>query len=166
MKFVMRAFVCLILAAAVSPGCTKKSANFPETTPELVATRFFKLLADGGRLANQEAFKMVSTKYGVVSIDSFRKWTENIGSSKSKIKVAQTILPKEPNKNGDWVAVVKLEVSSPSLFDADFTTSSQMNLILDEKAGEWQVDFNAETIDETAFMKDTAGANSAEAAAK
>lgn len=109
---------------------------------------------------------MVSTKYGAISIDSFRKWTENIGSSQSKIKVAQTILPKEPNKNGDWIAVVKLEVTSPSLFDANFTTSSQINLILDEKAGEWQIDFNAETIDESAFMKDSAGVNSAEATAK
>lgn len=109
---------------------------------------------------------MVSTKYGEMTPDSFRKWTENFGSAQTKIKVAQAILPKEPNKNGDWVAVVKLAVSAPSMFDANFTTSSQLNLILDKVSNEWQIDFNAETIDESAFMKEPTNANGTELATK
>lgn len=153
MKFAIRLYICFILAAAVSPGCTKATAKFPDTTPAEVATRYFKLLADGGRLSNQEAYKMVSTKYGEISADSFRKWTENYGSTPSKVRVVSTALPKEPNKNGDWVAAVKLEVSAPSKFDDNFKTTSQINLILDKASNEWQIDFNAETIDESAFMK-------------
>ncbi len=153
MKLAIRFFVCLFLVVAVSPACTKTQTKFPEAKPEEVATKFFQLLADGGRLATQEAHKMVSTKYVSMNADSFRKWTENFGSSQSKIKVAEAAIAKERNKNGDWVAMVKLEVSSPSIFDANFTTSSQLNLILDETANEWKIDFNADTIDETAFIK-------------
>lgn len=166
MKFVVRALFCLILAAAFSPACTKTQVKFPETKPEEVASRFFKLLADGGRLSNQEAYKMVSTKYGVMNIDSFRKWTENYGSSQAKITIAQSTIAKERNKNGDMLAMVRLEVSSPSIFDANFKTSSQLNLILDEKANEWQIDFNAETIDESGFLKAPQDANGTELATK
>ncbi len=166
MKRVMRAFICLFLAFGVFSACTKAQAKFPDAKPEEVASRFFKLLADGGRLANQEAYKMVSTKYGVMNIDSFRKWTENYGTSQAKIKVLQSLLPKEPNKNGDWVAVVKLEVSAPSKFEDSFKTTSQLNLILDKTSNEWQIDFNAETIDETAFIKAPQDANGTELATK
>lgn len=159
MKFAIRIFMCLFLAAAVSPACKNTSVKFPVVTPEEVATKFFRLLADGGRLTNQEAHKMVSTKYGEMSPDNFRKLTENFQSTRSKIKVVQATLPKEPNKHGDWVAVVKLEASTPSRFEGDFVTSSQVNLILDETTHEWQIDYNAETIDESAFMKAPQDAN-------
>ncbi len=166
MKYVLRTFIWPLLATIVFIGCTKPQAKFPEAKPEEVASRFFKLLADGGRLSNQEAFKMVSTKYGVMDIDSFRKWTENYGTAQSKIKVLQAVLPAKPNKSGDWIAVVKLEVNTPSIFDANFKTSSQVNLILDQKANEWQIDFNADTIDESTFVKESQTADGTELASK
>ncbi len=166
MKYVLKAFICSLAVMVVFLGCTKKQTKFPDTRPEEVASRFFKLLADGGRLSNQEAFKMVSTKYGAMNIDSFRKWTENYGTGQAKLKVVQTVLPKEPNKNGDWIAVVKLEVSTPSIFGDNAKTSSQLNLILDEKANEWQIDFNADTIDESGFLKESPTANGTELATK
>lgn len=166
MKFAVRLFLCLFVVIAVSSACTKAQAKFPEAKPEEVATKFFKLLADGGRLSNQEAYKMVSSKYGEISPDAFRKWTENYGSVQSKIKVTQSVLPKQPNKNGDWIAVVKLEVKTPSKFNDNFTTSSQMNLILDKASNEWQIDYNADTIDESAFMKAPQDANGTELATK
>lgn len=164
MKFAIRLFICLFLAAAVSPACKNTSVKFPVVTPEEVAAKFFRLLADGGRLSNQEAHKMVSTKYGDVSPDNFRRMTENFQSTTSKIKVVQATLPKDVNKHGDWVAMVKLEVKTPSRFGDDFITSSQINLILDEESHEWQIDYNAETIDESSFMKAPQEANGTELA--
>jgi len=118
---------------------------------------FFKLLQDPGRLSNQEALKMVSTKYIDMSPDSFRKWTENFSSSESKIKIVGTILPKERTKSGDWVATVNLEIQTPSLFGDYFTSTSKLNLILDEKEKEWKIDFIADTIDESQFMTASQG---------
>lgn len=139
-------------------GCTKSNApNFPEKSPAEVATIFFKLLQDPGRLSNQEALKMVSTKYVELSPASFRKWTENFGTSELKIKIVGTTLPKARTKSGDWVATVNLEIKTPSLFGDYFTSTSKLNLILDEKEKEWKVDFVADTVDESQFMKAAQG---------
>ncbi|MBI3581764.1 MAG: hypothetical protein HY098_06780 [Nitrospinae bacterium] len=139
-------------------GCTKgKAPTFPEKSPAEVATTFFKLLQDQGRLSNQEALKMVSTKYIELNPDSFRKWTENFGTSASKIKVVGTTLPMARTKSGDWVATVNLEIKTPSLFGDFFTSTSKLNLILDEKEKEWKVDFVADTVDETQYMTASQG---------
>lgn len=143
-----------LLALAFVAGCAKKAdqSKMPATSPQDVVTRFYQLLSDGGRLSLQEAKKMISEKYGAINDDSFRKWTSDFGSAKSSIKVVSATLPQTPNKKGDWVAVVKMEVKTPSMFDDNFTTTSQVNLILDEKANEWKVDFMGDTIDESGFM--------------
>ncbi len=153
----MKARACFLATALLGiftlTGCTKGNApNFPEKSPAEVATVFFKLLQDPGRLSNQEALRMVSTKYIELSPASFRKWTENFGSSESKIKIVGTTLPKARTKSGDWVATVDLEIKTPSMFGDYFTSTSKLNLILDEKEKEWKVDFVADTIDETQFM--------------
>jgi hypothetical protein len=158
----MKARACFLATALLGifslTGCIKGSApNFPEKSPAEVATMFFKLLQDPGRLSNQEALKMVSTKYIDMSPDSFRKWTENFSSSESKIKIVGTILPKERTKSGDWVATVNLEIQTPSLFGDYFTSTSKLNLILDEKEKEWKIDFIADTIDESQFMTASQG---------
>ncbi len=118
---------------------------------------FFKLLQDQGRLSNQEALKMVSTKYVELSPGNFRKWTENFSSSESKIKIVSTTLPKERTKSGDWVATVNLEIKTPSLFGDYFTSTSKLNLILDEKEKEWKIDFVADTVDESQYMSAAQG---------
>jgi hypothetical protein len=158
----MKARACFLATALLViitlTGCTKgKAPNFPEKSPAEVATIFFKLLQDQGRLSNQEALKMVSTKYMEINPDSFRKWTENFGSAESKIKIVGTTLPKERTKSGDWVATVNLEIKTPSFFGDSFTSTSKLNLILDEKEKEWKVDFVADTVDESHFMAASQG---------
>lgn len=103
-------------------------------------------------MTNLEALKLVSTKYSEVSPDNFRKWTESYTKGMT-FKTKETIMPKEPNSKGDMVATVKLEVQSPSVFGGTFSSTSQINLILDEKKNEWKIDFMADTIDEEQFRK-------------
>ncbi len=152
MRVGTRLLLCALLIVVVASGCTKnKKAKFPDIPPQEVAVRFFRLLADGGRLTLQEAQKMVSTKYGVISEDNFRKWTENFGSTKNTIKVVKSVLPQAPNKKGEWIATVNLEVKTPSMFSDSYTSTSQINFILDEKENEWKVDFMGDTLDEAQF---------------
>jgi hypothetical protein len=141
----------IITVAAIA--CSKGSASKkPATPPDQVVTKFFELLSDGGKLTNLEALKMVSAKYTEVTPDNFRRWTENY-TKETSFKIKEIITPKEPNSKGDMVVIVKLEVQSPSTFGGTFSTTSQMNLILDEKSNEWKIDFMAETIDEEPFRK-------------
>lgn len=152
MRFGRFFFICTLLIASIVAGCNRnKQVKFPDTTPQETVTQFFRLLADGGRLSSQEALKMVSTKYGEINQENFRKWTENFGASRSKIKIVNTTLPQTPDKKGNWIAVVKLEVNAPSMFGDSFTSTSQINLILDEKEKEWKIDFLGDTIDESSF---------------
>lgn len=97
-----------------------------------------------------EALKMVSTKYSEVSPDNFRKWTENY-TNDTVFKVKETAISKEPNSKGDTVASVMIEVQNPSKFGGTFATTSQINLILDEKRNEWKIDFMADTINEEQY---------------
>lgn len=139
----------IITVAAVA--CSKGSSSpKPATPPDQVVTKFFQLLSEGGKLTNLEALKMVSTKYSEVSPDNFRKWTESY-TKEISFKAKETIIPKEPNSKGDMVATVKLEVLSPSTFGGTYSTTSQINLILDEKTNEWKIDFMADTIEEDQF---------------
>lgn len=150
--------VCKVLLLAVIitvsvHACSKgKSSQTPTTPPDQVVTKFFQLISEGGKLTNLEALKMVSTKYTEVNPDSFRRWTENY-TKETSFKVKETIISKESNSKGDMLAMVKMEVQSPSTFGGTFSTTSQINLILDEKTNEWKIDFLAETIDEDQFRK-------------
>lgn len=132
-------------------GCSKGAPSKPPATPpDQVVTKFFELLAEGGKLTNLEALKMVSAKYSQVSPDDFRRWTENYKNDTS-FKARDTIIPKERNAKGDLVATVMLDVQNPSTFGGTFTTTSKINLILDEKSNEWKIDFMADTINEEDF---------------
>lgn len=148
-KVLLMAAIVTVAADGCSRGADSKK---PATPPDQVVTKFFQLLSEEGKLTNMEALKMVSSKYSEVSPDNFRKWTESYTREMS-FKVKETIIPKEPNSKGDMVATVKLEVQSPSTFGGTFSTTSQMNLILDEKTNEWKIDFIADTIDEEPFRK-------------
>lgn len=147
-----------LLAAAVvvlvALACSKadKKVEFPETPPDQVALRFFDLLSKGGKLTTMEAQSMVSTAYMEYDPDDFRRWTSSY-SADSRIKVLETILPEKPNERGEWVASVMLEVKTPSSFGDYFTTHSRMNLILDQEANEWKIDFMGDTIDESHFRE-------------
>lgn len=147
--------ILLLTIAFFAPACTSNKSDemkFPEKTPELVVSQFFELLANRGRLNNQEAFRMVSTKYIELDQSNFRKWTENLNSD-SKITVAGTTLPTEPNRHGAWVAIVALNVSTPSMFGDAFTTTSKIGLILDSETNEWKIDFLGDTIDDSDYQK-------------
>ncbi|VAX25464.1 hypothetical protein MNBD_NITROSPINAE02-1164 [hydrothermal vent metagenome] len=95
---------------------------------------------------------MVSNKYGALNTDTFRRWTQDF-NAESKIKIVNVKLPDKPNKNGDYVAVVKMEIHTPSMFGGSFTTHSQINMLLDDKDNKWKIDFLAHTIDEEDFLK-------------
>ena len=159
MKTPVVLFCTMVLASGLFYGCSKeKSASFPEVPPDKVVERFYELLGDGGRLSNREAQRMVSTKYGDLNLDNFRKWTERF-DSKTKLVVVKTVLPTAPGKNGDWIATVQLEVKTPSSFGDYFTTRSKVNLILDEKENQWKIDFMANTTDESHFLAEPADAS-------
>jgi len=148
-KVLLMAAIIAVTAVACSKGASSKK---PATPPDQVVTKFFELLSEGGKLTNLEALKMVSGKYTDVNPDNFRRWTDNY-TKETSFKTKEVIIQKEPNSKGDMVAMVKMEVQSPSTFGGTFTTTSQMNLILDEKTNEWKIDFLAETIDEDQFRK-------------
>ncbi|MBF0633238.1 MAG: hypothetical protein HQK85_01105 [Nitrospinae bacterium] len=144
-----------------SAGCSKGTVSTPPATPpDQVVSKFFQLLSEGGKLTNLEALKMVSTKYSQLSPDDFRKWTENYKNDTS-FKAKEVLVPKERNSKGDLVATVKFEVQNPSTFGGTFTTTSQINLILDEKTNEWKIDFMADTINEDQFRSMPAEAKAA-----
>lgn len=154
-------FLLIAFSVITAIGCSKGTVSKKAATPpDQVVTKFFELLAEGGKLTNLEALKMVSTKYGDVSPDNFRKWTENY-TKETSFKIKETTIAKEPNSKGDLLATVKLEVETPSTFGGTFTSTSQMNLILDEKANEWKIDFVAETINEEQFRNMPAEARAA-----
>ncbi len=154
MKLSSKLLITAVSLSLAFAACSKKKekTGLPSTPPGQVVLRFFDLLAEGGKLTTKEAMKMISDKYTHLDLNIFRKWTQNY-SGESKIKVLETIIPKEKNKSGDIVAMVKLEVLTPSMFGGDFKSTSRMNLILDEEANEWKIDFLADTIDEASFLK-------------
>jgi len=112
--------------------------------PEKVVLKFYSLLGQGGKLTLKEAHGMVSQKYGHVDPDSFRKWVQDFEKG-TKIKIVDVDVPKERNKGGVYVASVRMEVATPSLFGDAFISTSRMNLVLDEELNEWKIDFLAET---------------------
>ena len=148
------------LVLSLLTGCEKSESEFefPDTPPDQVVLRFFDLLGKGGKLTSKEALQMVSARHSTLNPNSFRKWTQDF-SEDSKVKITKTIMPKSRNKNGDFVASVLLETTIPSMFEDSFTSTSRMNLILDEDSNEWKIDFTADTINEESFLKAPADAN-------
>ena len=154
MRKLLQTLCVLISASAIFFGCTenKKTDEFPQTPPEEVVMRFYELIAEGGKITSQEALILVSDRYRTFDINDFRRWTQDF-DKESKIEIAETILPTAPNESGDMVAVVKINVKTPSIFGGYFTTTSRMNLILDEETNSWKIDFMADTIDESEFLE-------------
>ena len=141
----------VLIAAFVAVGCDRSTKfTFPEVPPDKVVVKFFELLGEGGKLTNREALHMVSDRNSGISQDNFRRWTENY-SKETKLTIIKTTLPEKRSSNGDWIAQVELEVNTPSLFGGFFTTSSKINLILDEKTNSWKIDFLAETLEEDGY---------------
>jgi len=146
------AAVSIALAAALW-GCAKESKRpMPETPPDKVVLNFFDLIAKGGRLTTKEAYGMISMRGSGVSPDMFRRWTEEYNRD-TKINIIETIVSDKPNADGEYIATVKMQVLTPSMFGDNFTSSSRMNLILDTASNTWKVDFMAETINEKEFQK-------------
>ncbi len=153
MKILKLCVALIVPVFLLMGGCVKEEkSKFPKTPPDKVVMRFFELLAQGGKLTTKEALRMVSFKYSALDDNLFRRWTQQFNGD-SKIKIVKTTLPKEPNKRGDLIAVVKLEVQTPSSFGGSFSTFSTINLILDDEAHEWKIDFLATTLDEDKFFK-------------
>lgn len=160
MKTILNPYLIQFVALVFLSGCSggkDEAVKFPDKSPAEITLKYFDLLGDGGKLTSEAAFNMVSKKYGGVDPQEFRKYTEKY--SRSKIKIIETILPEKANESGDWIASVKLEVGTPSMFDDAFKTTSDMHLILDKEAGEWKIDFFAQTIDETDHRKAPAEAS-------
>ncbi len=161
----------LIFAAAmlmaVGFACSNKKEdivqNFPEVPPDRVVEKFYGLISEGGKLTTKEALTMVSTKYRELSLGDFRRWTESY-SPETKFTVKETIMPTAPDKDGDWIAVTKLEVKTPSSFSDYFITTSQINLILDQADNKWKIDFLADSIYEEDYKNAPAEARAEEGA--
>lgn len=154
----------IILPLALMAGCDTRghaAAPAPQRSPEETVLRFFSLLSEGGKLTTMEAYRMVSARYGEIDPDQFRKWTQDF-TGEARVKVSRVAVADKPNAKGDMVAMVDLEVNTPSLFDEPLVTTSKMNLILDPKANEWKIDFMADTIDETTFKSAPAEARPGE----
>ncbi|VAX16519.1 hypothetical protein MNBD_NITROSPINAE03-494 [hydrothermal vent metagenome] len=143
-----------VLIFLVTAGCTskKEEAVLPATTPDKVVLRFFDLIAEGGKLTTMEAMKMISPKTSRIDLNTFRKWTQEF-SKESKVKIVETIIRKQRDKDGNMMANVRMEVLTPSIFGGDFTSTSNMNLILNEEANKWEIDFLAQTVNEDDFLK-------------
>jgi len=166
MKTPVVLFCTLVLAIVLSYGCAKEKSNrFPDTPPGKVVEHFYELLGEGGKLSSREALTMVSTRYRALDADNFRKWTQSY-NSEARFEVIETALPTKPDKNGDWVAVVKLEVKTPSMFGDHFTTTSKINLILDKDVNRWKIDFMADAIDESEFLNAPAEAKAGDSSRK
>lgn len=138
----------------MAAGCTskKEEIGLPATPPDQVVLRFFDLISKSGKLTTKEAMRMMSRQNSRLDPNTFRKWTQGYGKE-SKIKIIETIISKQRNKSGDLVATVRMEILSPSVFGGDFTSTSNMNLVLDEEVNKWKIDFMAETINEEDFLK-------------
>ncbi|HEB71727.1 MAG TPA: hypothetical protein ENI77_03805 [Nitrospirae bacterium] len=138
----------------MATGCTSKKEEtvLPATTPDKVVLRFFDLISEGGKLTNMEAMKLISAKTSRVDQNTFRKWTQEF-SKESKIKVVKTVINKKRDGDGYLIANVSMEVMSPSVFGGDFKSTSSMNLILNEEAHKWEIDFLAQTVNEDDFLK-------------
>ncbi len=135
-------------------ACSKKNKysgeNFPEIPPDRVVEKFYNLISEGGKLTTKEALLLVSTRYREYSLSEFRRSTESY-SSETRFTVIKTIMPTDPDKDGNWIAVTKLEVKTPSSFGDYFTTTSQVNLILDQFDNKWKIDFRGDSIYEEDF---------------
>jgi hypothetical protein len=156
MKIASLFFALGLAMALVLGGChkTEKTAGgkFPATPPDQVVLKFYSLLAQGGKLTLKEAHQMVTDKFGPVDEDAFRKWVQDF-TKDTKIRILETKLPAEKTRAGYYIASVKMEVATPSVFGDPFISASQMNLILDEKVNEWKIDFLAQTIDKELEFK-------------
>ncbi len=157
MKKILKTLSLLLLTVALLHGCSSNNekpateGELPKTPPEEVVKLFYDLISEGGKITSREALSMVSDHYMMLDIDSFRKWTQDF-TKDTKIEVLETVMPTKPNKDGLMVAVVKLNIKTPSIFGDFFTTKSNMNLILDKESNEWKIDFMADTIDEAAYL--------------
>jgi len=133
-------------------GCGSK-VELPKETPEEVVKKFYSLLSQKGKGSASAAHKMISTKYRSLDEDAFRRWTEAYDID-TKIRVIESSISNKKDKRGDIIARVKIEFSTPSIFGGSFTSTSNTNLILDEKEKTWKIDFTAETIDEEAMKRE------------
>jgi len=146
--------ITAFLIFLVTASCTSKKEEtvLPSTAPGKVVLRFFDLISEGGKLTTMEAMKLISPKTSRVDQNTFRKWTQEF-SKESKIKIIETIIRKQRDKDGFLMASVKMEVLSPSIFGGDFKSTSNMNLILNEEENKWEIDFLAQTVNEDNFLK-------------
>ncbi len=154
MKLSSKLPIAGVLIFLATAGCTskKEEAVLPPTTPDQVVVRFFDLISEGGKLTTMEAMKMISAKTSRIDLNTFRKWTQEF-NKESKVKIVETVIRKQRSKEGDLMAHVRMEVLSPSIFGGDFKSTSSMNLILNEEANKWEIDFLAQTVNEDDFLK-------------
>lgn len=151
----MNRFLSLVLTGLISflIACSGSRVELPKESPEEVVKRFYFLLSQKGKATATEARKLISTKYGEIDEDVFRRWTEQY-DPETKIKIIDSSISNKKDAKGNIIATVTVEYSVPSTLGSPFTSKSQTNLILDEKEKRWKIDFTAETKDEESFKKE------------
>ena len=143
-----------IIILALIGGCSFHQQKLPKETPEKVVDRFFKLLAEGGPSSLAEARKMVSDKYFFPTEYQFKTWVEAYPANSEIKNLKSNILSKSGK---DVIVQVTLEYAVPSEFGGSFTSTSKMNLILDDKTNSWKIDFTAETLPEESYKNEKGG---------
>lgn len=105
--------------------------------PEEVVKKFYSYVSEGGSSSLSEAYKLISTKHFILTEDKFKGIVLNYPSD-MKVKVLGGRVIKDR-------AVVSIEYKMASTFGGDFTTTTEINLDLDEKSKSWKIDFTGET---------------------
>lgn len=106
-------------------------------SPEEVVLKFYSYVGEGGSSSLSEAYKLISTKHFTLTEDKFKGIVLNYPTN-MKVKVVSGKVIKDR-------AVVTIEYKIASAFGGDFTTTTEINLDLDEKAKSWRIDFTGET---------------------
>jgi hypothetical protein len=141
----------LILLFLVSCGISK--IEMPKEGPEEVVKKFYSFISQKGKGPSEEARKLISKQYGVISEDSFRRWTDQF-DPETTIKIIDSKISDKKDKKGNIIAMVTIEFSTPSILGDPYKSRSLTNLILDKKEKRWKIDFTAETKDEEAFKRE------------
>lgn len=131
--------VSIALIAVFFTGCSK--AVKPSEGPEEVVKKFYSYIKEGGPTTLTEAYRLVDAK--AVEEESFRRTVSSYPRDLD-VKVLKSTIEDVKKR-----AVVTIEYSMESSFGGHMTTSTDINLKLDEAAKAWKIDFTGDTYDES-----------------
>lgn len=127
-------FVVAILGSYLYKGSYKIKTS---EAPEEVVKKFYAYVGEGGSSSLAEAYKLISTKNFTLTEDKFKGIVLNYPKGMAVKIVGSKIF--------DDRAVVTIEYKIASTFGGEFTSTTDINLDLDQKSKSWKIDFTGET---------------------